>query len=78
MELPICRWRGPEMPSARFPCTSPKLRVASAGVTAEMCAGCYCADHEPPPDATVYFHGHDAEVGPLTKYTVARLHDDTR
>jgi hypothetical protein len=41
------------------------------------CFEVYGADHEPPPDATVYFHGHDAKAGPLTKYTVARLHDDT-
>jgi hypothetical protein len=41
------------------------------------CFEVYGAGHEPPPDATVYFHGHDATVGPLTKYTVARPHDDT-
>jgi hypothetical protein len=41
------------------------------------CFEVYGARHEPPPNATMYFQGHDANVGPLTKYTVARLHDDT-
>ncbi len=41
------------------------------------CFEVYGTGHEPPRDATVYFQGHDAKVGPLTKYTVARLHDDT-
>jgi hypothetical protein len=41
------------------------------------CLEVYEAGHEPPPDATVYFQGHDPKVGPLTKYTLARLHDDT-
>ena len=41
------------------------------------CFEVYGTGHEPPPDATVYFQGHDAKVGPLTKYTVARLDDDT-
>jgi hypothetical protein len=41
------------------------------------CFEVYGVGHEPPPDATVYFQGHDAKVGHLTKYTVARLHDDT-
>jgi len=41
------------------------------------CFEVYGAGHEPPPNATVYFQEHDAKVGPLTKYTIARLHDDT-
>jgi hypothetical protein len=31
---------------------------------------------EPPADATVYFHGDDEKVGPLTKYTVVTNGDD--
>jgi hypothetical protein len=41
------------------------------------CFEVYGTGHEPPRDATVYFHGDDAKVGPLTKYALARLHDDT-
>jgi hypothetical protein len=32
---------------------------------------------EPPPDAVVYFHGVDAENGPMLKYTVRACDDDT-
>jgi hypothetical protein len=32
---------------------------------------------EPPPDAVVYFHGIDAENGPMLKYTVRAGDDDT-
>jgi hypothetical protein len=41
------------------------------------CFEIYGTGHEPPPNATMYFQGHDAKVGPLTKYTVARIDDDT-
>ena len=43
-----CRWRLPLLPSGRYPCTSPKLVVRPEGVSAEVCAGCYCRDHDPP------------------------------
>jgi Protein of unknown function (DUF3182) len=37
------------------------------------CFEAFGTGHEPHPDATVYFQGHDPKVGPITKYTVARL-----
>lgn len=32
----------------------------------------------PPPDATLYFRGVDARVGPLTKFALVEVHDDAR
>lgn len=46
IDLEPCRWRGRET-NGRYPCSSPKL-VARKGVTAEICAKCYCRDHYPP------------------------------
>jgi hypothetical protein len=51
MELPVlpaCRWRGEELSDGRYACSSPKLLVGPNGVSAKLCAGCYCADHEAP------------------------------
>jgi hypothetical protein len=42
--LPTCRWRGPALPTGRFPCRSPHLVVAAAGVPAELCRACPFAD----------------------------------
>jgi hypothetical protein len=50
--LPVCRHRGKEITPGRYHCHSPKVLVSSAGVTAELCRGCYYRDHEdtgPPP-----------------------------
>ncbi|MFO0929415.1 MAG: hypothetical protein U0736_20700 [Gemmataceae bacterium] len=49
MELPVCRWRGEAVPASGYACHSPKLVVGPAGVTAELCGGCYCRDHPPVP-----------------------------
>lgn len=49
VELPVCRWRGPELTPGRHGCTSPKLIVSRAGVSMETCLGCYARDHEPAP-----------------------------
>jgi hypothetical protein len=36
----------------------------------------YGGGNTPPPDATVYFHGTDEEVGPVTKYVLTERYDD--
>jgi len=64
---------GAEMAALEILQADPDVKAVRAA-----CFEVYGADHEPPPDATVYFHGHDTKVGALTKYTVARPHDDTR
>lgn len=46
VEPPVCRWRGDALAEDRFACTSPKLVVGAAGVSAEACRTCYCRDHE--------------------------------
>jgi len=51
IELPTCRWRGPENES-RFPCLSEKI-TATRGVTATSCRDCALADHEPAPPGTL-------------------------
>jgi hypothetical protein len=46
----------------------PSVKAVNASCFEVYGEGC-----EPPSDATVYFQGHDPKVGPLTKYTVARI-----
>ncbi|GEO42583.1 hypothetical protein SAE02_67310 [Skermanella aerolata] len=48
--------------------TDPGVKTVHAACFEIYGDGC-----EPPPDATVYFQGHDPKIGPLTKYTVARI-----
>jgi hypothetical protein len=47
-DLLPCRWRGGRTPLGLYPCRSPKLVTRPEGVPPEVCAGCYCRDHEPP------------------------------
>jgi len=37
--LPNCRWRGGRLPSGRFRCFSPKLKLAHE-ITPSTCSGC--------------------------------------
>jgi hypothetical protein len=53
--------------------TDPAVKAVRAA-----CFEIYGTGREPPADATVHFHGEDAKVGLLVKYTIARPHDDTR
>lgn len=46
-DLPVCRFRGPALPSGRSPCTSPLLATPAAGVTADLCSRCPFADRLP-------------------------------
>ena len=45
--LPNCRWRGPATGAGRFGCSSPKLVVSPAGITADDCRVCPFANHPP-------------------------------
>lgn len=49
-DLPACRWRGPEGPADRFPCSSPRLIVLSPTVSADTCRGCGVCDLPARPD----------------------------
>jgi hypothetical protein len=63
---------GAELAALEIFQTDPSVKAVRAA-----CFEVYGAGYEPPPDATVYFHGHDPKVGPLSKYTIVRPHDDT-
>jgi hypothetical protein len=54
--FPPCRHRGGEAPAGLRHCHSPKL-VGLKLVTPELCAGCYCRDHEPGPAPDPAFNG---------------------
>ncbi len=45
-ELPLCRWRGPELAPDRYVCSSAKI-VAPRGAPAAICAVCPFANHAP-------------------------------
>lgn len=47
LTLPVCRHRGDELPSGRFPCASPLLNVPAGGVSADLCRRCPLADQLP-------------------------------
>ncbi len=62
MELPLCRWRGDQLPSGRWQCKSAKL-IAPMGVRGDTCQTCYCRDHEPVAIAAIVAPG----LGDLVK-----------
>lgn len=47
--LPACKWRGAPTRRGRHPCSSPLLRTAACGVTADFCRSCPAADRDLPP-----------------------------
>lgn len=44
--LPTCKWRGKPSLRGRYPCSSPLLRVAAGGVSADYCRTCLAADRD--------------------------------
>lgn len=49
--LPVlrdCRWRGAQLDTGHYRCSSPKIIVGPAGIPPAACAKCPLCDHEPP------------------------------
>jgi Protein of unknown function (DUF3182) len=48
----------------------------AVNVARTCCVEIYGVGNSPPPQATVYFHGVDERVGPITKYAMVQQHGD--